>query len=124
MELTINLKPELVWNLLVNAIDCGAISYWCQEVTIKLNGKFIGTAALTDDNILDCIFTFTENDEGCNAVHTMNGDDMVKGLKSMAEGTDGQCSPRHFAAIIDGNDDAETADVFVQMTLWGEIVYG
>ena len=32
--------------------------------------------------------------------------------------------PRHFANILNENDDAETGDVFLQCCLWGDIVYG
>lgn len=32
--------------------------------------------------------------------------------------------PRHYADMISENDDADTADVFLQCCLFGEIVYG
>jgi hypothetical protein len=32
--------------------------------------------------------------------------------------------PRHFADAINGNDDAETGDVFLQCCLFGEVIYG
>jgi len=33
-------------------------------------------------------------------------------------------APRHFADFIAENDDAETADVFLQCCLFGRIVFG
>ena len=32
--------------------------------------------------------------------------------------------PRHYADLIQGNDDAETADVFLQLCVLGEVLYG
>jgi len=32
--------------------------------------------------------------------------------------------PRHFAAILTGDDDAETADALIQCALLGEVIYG
>lgn len=32
--------------------------------------------------------------------------------------------PRHYAAVIAENDDAETGDVFLQCCLFGEVIYG
>jgi hypothetical protein len=32
--------------------------------------------------------------------------------------------PRHFGNLLAGNADAETADVFVQLAMFGEVVYG
>lgn len=42
-----------------------------------------------------------------------------KGLQVMADKY-----PRHFNDIITENDDAETADVFVQCAVLGEVVFG
>ena len=32
--------------------------------------------------------------------------------------------PNHFADVMDENDDADTGDVFLQLSLYGEIVFG
>ena len=49
------------------------------------------------------------------------------GLQLMADRKDmtGKMVPaRHFKAIATDNEDAETADVFIQLAVMGEIVYG
>ena len=49
------------------------------------------------------------------------------GLQLMADGKDmkGKIVPdRHFNNITDDSDDAETADVFLQLSVMGEIVFG
>jgi len=32
--------------------------------------------------------------------------------------------PRHFQDLLNDNDDAETGDVFLQLCLWGDVVFG
>lgn len=44
---------------------------------------------------------------------------LEQGLRLLAEK-----HPSHMADILDGNDDATTADVFLQLCLFGEVVYG
>lgn len=44
---------------------------------------------------------------------------IAKGLNSMAA----KC-PQHFADMVSENDDATTADVFLQCCLFGEVIYG
>ena len=45
---------------------------------------------------------------------------MERGLEPFVKVANG----RHFADFMAGNDDAETADVYLQCCLFGEIVYG
>ncbi len=45
--------------------------------------------------------------------------ELVKGLQVMAEKY-----PRHFSNWLQGNEDAETGDVFIQCAAFGETVYG
>ena len=51
--------------------------------------------------------------------YTLDADAIRQGLKVMQEQ-----EPRHFAAFISEEDDAETADVFLQCCLLGKVVYG
>ena len=44
---------------------------------------------------------------------------IVRGLKLMAEK-----QPRHWTDFMDENDDAITADVFLQLAVFGEVIYG
>lgn len=45
--------------------------------------------------------------------------ELLLGLRAMAEK-----SPRHFADLVNENDDAMTHDVFIQYVLFGDIIYG
>lgn len=51
--------------------------------------------------------------------YTLDMAAIERGLAVMAEKY-----PKHFADFVAENDDAETADVFLQCCLFGEIVYG
>jgi hypothetical protein len=32
--------------------------------------------------------------------------------------------PYHYADLVEGNDDAETGDVWLQLAVFGELIYG
>jgi len=51
--------------------------------------------------------------------YTLDFKAVEKGLQAMALGY-----RRHYADFITGNDDATTADVFLQCCLFGEAIYG
>ncbi len=58
---------------------------------------------------------------------TLNKANMKRGLQLMADYEDkhGKAVPaRHFKNLATDNDDAETADVFMQLAVMGEIIYG
>lgn len=70
---------------------------------------------------------------GCSLVITSLEDDEVNGKKewllnldTLAAGIQIMATkyPRHFADFKNEDDDAETADVFLQVCLFGEIIYG
>lgn len=56
---------------------------------------------------------------GEQQVYRMDLEMIQKGLQLMAKE-----APRHFGDFISENGDATTADVFLQLCLFGEIVYG
>jgi hypothetical protein len=71
-----------------------------------------GTALLTYDRATD--------PEGAGGGSmTIGMADLQRGLKAMADN-----APRHLADLVNENDDAVTHDVFMQMVVFGEIIYG
>jgi hypothetical protein len=52
---------------------------------------------------------------------TLNKAAIIRGKELMA--TDPQYSS-HYADVLRENDDADTGDVFLQLCLFGEVVYG
>lgn len=65
-------------------------------------------------------FTYDNPNEGDDLASKDVGlAEIISGLTIMAE----KCG-RHFGDLISENDDAETADVFIQCVIFGEIIYG
>jgi hypothetical protein len=58
------------------------------------------------------------NDNDEQKEFTVGPADLKRGLKVMAEKY-----PKHFRDIIEENDDANTADIFLQCVIFGEEVY-
>ena len=122
---TVEIPSEMVFNLLVNAIEGGsnewaetdyhkqenksiAFDYWQR---IPLNGGTIDVYDAEGDNDL---------------LGTIDLKSIQTALQLMANGEDknGKAIPeRHWDNFISENDDAETADVFLQLAVMGEIVF-
>jgi len=69
-----------------------------------------------------CYLTLTVEDEVDSdppKTYKLDRDTMKRGLEIMAAN-----EPKHFADFLDENDDAHTADVFLQTCLFGEAIYG
>ena len=106
IELTVKVMPERITDLIVNAIN-GGINYWCSTCTSSENFK----------KLKDQPDTFTEHED--DKKHELTHSKAVEGLGLMLEKY-----PQHFGNFMSENDDAETADVFIQLCLFGEVVYG
>ena len=66
------------------------------------------------------LFITDREDEGANPKeYQLNLEAIRRGLKFMADDY-----PKHFADVVNENDDAETGDVFLQCCLFGEVIYG
>ncbi len=59
------------------------------------------------------------HEEGNPNSHRLGRDEIRKGLSAMAKKF-----PRHLSDALTGNGDAETADVFLQCSLFGDVIYG
>lgn len=58
-------------------------------------------------------------DEKEKARHPITLDDVKKGLELMRD-----LYPRHWADLVEEEDDAITGDVWLQLTVFGELIYG
>jgi len=110
MKIEIEIQPQRVNDLLINAIAHG-ISYWCKRCTSNED-----VTKLKDEP--DTFIEFDEN-TGKETEHTLTYEKVEKGLKLMIE-----TAPHNFAAFLSETDDASDADVFIQLCLFGDIVYG
>ena len=58
-------------------------------------------------------------EERAAAKHKITIDDVRKGLELMRDEY-----PRHWADLVEENDDLITGDVFLQLAVFGELIYG
>ena len=117
VQTTVTIDDKRVTDMLTNALEGGS-TYWARKIT---NERFEGAEFASEAPMAGGSFIL---------IHDAESDDMPGrtlinrevceiGLQEMAEKY-----PRHFANLIAGDDDAETADVFLQCCVFGEIIFG
>jgi len=128
-----DVTPQRIADLLCGAFEGGS-NYWIESIRYEYADGFTadmfkmhGACQFPDDyhHPAQIIPLF----EGCSVWVNPEEDDLgpyrldrgaiVNGLQLMA-----QNHPKHFADIVAENDDADTADVFLQCCLMGEVVFG
>lgn len=132
LTIQVSVTFERIADMMVGAVEGGS-GYWCngfypapddhsqtlkRAIDLAGNGPWYsvdsywrdgGKAALRYDPP-------TDSDNGARVIGTA---EIFEGLNKMAAQ-----APQHFADLVNENDDAITADVFLQMILFGEIVFG
>lgn len=104
----VTLDNEIIDNLIYNALD-HAITDWCSEWQGPRTLKGFKTANATCIEVVD---------GGENKAHTITYDDLISGLKLLAIK-----EPKHFARVISLQDDANTADLFIQYVIFKAEIY-
>lgn len=126
----VDVPMSRITDMLVGAIEGGS-GYWCQQfLPLPASGDIVADIRANGGSIWYSEEQFwtrgggahvefdkpTDEDPGFRDI----GMDQLKmGLATMA-----QIAPRHFADLVNENDDAETSDVFLQCVLFGEIIFG
>lgn len=117
---------ERMKDLLIGAFEGGS-NYWagCDEwqVERRRDGEDVYDLIIRDHTVSYPFYDVEDNEQ----LGKLNFEGMKRALQFMANGRDKNDKPfpmRHWQAFIDENDDAETADVFLQLAIMGEIVYG
>ena len=98
---------------LFNDCDCRE-DKWAEAL---LHGKGVVVYDCYDENIDENADDFTPFPE--SAKHHITLDDVKKGLELMRD-----LYPRHWADLVEENDDLITGDVWLQLTVFGELIYG
>ena len=69
--------------------------------------------------VYDCYEIEDYDNIPAEAKHHITLDDVKKGLELMRD-----LYPRHWADLVEENDDLITGDVWLQLTVFGELIYG
>lgn len=145
---TINIGEQRVCDLLTTGIEVGMAS-WAQwdnrPEGVQVSSEYeyddfrIGGSMNNDDSSLNgnrfaviamtegCHIDVYDSEEPDKKLGTLSRFNVIRALNMMADGKDikGKGFPkRHFADFLAENDDAITGDVFLQLAVMGEIVFG
>jgi hypothetical protein len=119
-----NITVERVKDLLTSAFEGGS-GYWIEETERigeakdRKQAPFLCDAPFVKDGYLKVKEDGTEAKHGKGGWFNVDPKTLTEGLKVMAEKY-----PKHFADFVAENDDADTADVFLQCVCFGETIYG
>jgi hypothetical protein len=118
----VNVKDQRIKDLLCNAFEGGSNYWYFIESFNYPEGKTENDyefphidLPLADGGSL----TIKSLEEPDKPMVTLDRKACLKGLSIMAKDY-----PRHFADFMSEDDDAITADVFLQCTCYGEVIYG
>jgi hypothetical protein len=127
----VEFDEQRVRDLLCSAWEGGS-NYWCRvemttippaaeaEVTrLRDAGEMFGHIYPFIPGVQVVLQDVTGEDSGHGTEWTLTREKLIDGLQALADK-----APYHFANFVAENDDSETGDVYLQMCLFGEIVFG
>lgn len=115
-------------DLICCAVEGGVNRYWMRIERTRKPRKPVAYVSPQDGKIYPHIdyalckggaITFRDTEDATRPLMVLDLDAIKRGLALMPKLT-----PRHWADFLSENEDASTGDVFVQLCLLGEIVYG
>jgi hypothetical protein len=114
-NLSIDIDVQRLRDLLCSAVEGGS-NYWARFSHSQRTPEYdyLSVRVQEDD-------AHSDNKPAVDRVVT--AEDLVVGLEALAKGPF-PAARQHLSAFLEENDDAETADVVLQMTVFGELVYG
>ena len=123
VQAKVRIPNQKIQDLIISAVEGGS-TYWANFVyPANYKEKYGSYEQIPFKNGNIEVFDI-ETDE---LLGYLNRASIQTGLQLMADRKDmkGKVVPaRHFKALATDNEDAETADVFMQLCVMGEIVYG
>jgi hypothetical protein len=119
---------DMVWQLLVQGFDTDYSSFWADPAIARepthrspyLSQKATPAWSEKAAQAAMCggLIRFRDSEDG-EKLGTMDRDSLQRGLDLIAKDY-----PKHLADILKDNCDAETSDIFFQLSVMGEVVYG
>lgn len=123
VKATVRIPNEKIENLIVTAVEGGS-NYWARfQMPDNWKDKYKSYAQIPFEGGEIEVY---DNETG-ELLGVLNQATIKVGLQLMADRKDmtgKQVPARHFKALATDSEDAETADVFLQLAVMGEIVYG
>jgi len=115
IKMTVEVDRQRVVDTLINALEGGS-DYWIRTYTFNENVDIetILQSLLNGESVL----TIQEDDRDAKT-YKVTVKDIEEGLQLLASKY-----PWHLKNLIDEKDDAETADVILQMATFKELIYG
>lgn len=115
LTVSVPISDSRLIDLLVGAVEGGS-NYWASFTAPLPNGIAYTSIRCREHEA---------HTDSTPAVDTrVSASDLLRGLQRMAAQPAGSRMLEHLTNVINANDDAETADVVLQMTLFGEVIYG
>jgi hypothetical protein len=116
IEIDLDVTNEMVNNILTDAFETDAISYWVYEFSKPQRDKELNVIEfeIVEDN---------ENDEDTKKKYVINCNTVFEGIRKLFS-KDFQISKRIKNQILNNDIDAEGTDCIIQAGLFGEIIYG
>lgn len=113
-RIEVEVSDERIKDVLIGAFEGGSnYWYWITDQSHK------GHPADVIMDHEDGWVKIKDDEEGCMGEFTLTKQALYDGLQKMANQY-----AFHFNDVMEENDDAVTADVLLQMALFGELVYG
>jgi len=109
MKLTLNIPDQRIVDLFVSACEGGS-NYWCKEVNPLGKAPGAYTAMLGG-------FTVVDGETGKS--YEIGKAQIKKALELFPAK-----APNQFAEFLSENDDAATGDCFLQLCVFGDVIYG
>jgi hypothetical protein len=123
IQTTVEITPKQIRDLIVTAFE-GGIEYWATDVELVLcNGEPKKSPWYDDPAIYGSSFEIKMLDvEDGETVYTLTREKLLRGLTMLAD-------PKHnrhdcFLSLLNGDYDADDADVIIQMAVHGDLIFG
>ncbi len=122
IELVLKVSHERINDLICGAFEGGSNYWYCIGSFNYPDGETKESLGIEFEHMelpmKGGSLTITVEEEDDGKIYTLDKEACIRGLKVMAEKY-----PEHFADWRNEDDDATTADVYLQCCLFGEIVY-
>jgi hypothetical protein len=117
LRVDLTISPKQIEDLLCCAFEGGS-NYWYTQLELRKETSNLKTSS---DRFYDNLLKhgFRLKDRETNKTHLVSPDQFETAMFKMLNKHN-----RHFNNVVKDNVDAETGDVFLQLVVHGEVIYG